>query len=47
MAAHLAYDHGQALCEQGDVGHGLLWLVRGLQGAAHARRPATSSGPSG
>ncbi len=36
MAAQLAYDHGQALCEQGDEAHGLLWLVRGLKGAEQA-----------
>jgi eukaryotic-like serine/threonine-protein kinase len=36
MAALLAYDHGQALCEQGDEAHGLLWLVRGLKGAEQA-----------
>jgi eukaryotic-like serine/threonine-protein kinase len=37
LAADLAYDHGQILCEQGDVGQGMLWLVRGLKGAAHAQ----------
>ena len=36
LAADLAYDHGQSLCEQGDVGQGMLWLVRGMQGAACA-----------
>ena len=36
QAAHLAYEHGQALCEQGDVGQGILWLVRGLKGAGLA-----------
>ena len=36
MAALLAYDHGQALAEQGDVSHGLLWLVRGLKQAEQA-----------
>ncbi|WZO99355.1 serine/threonine-protein kinase [Isosphaeraceae bacterium EP7] len=35
MAAQLAYDHGQALAERGDVAHGLLWLARGLAGAEH------------
>ncbi len=36
MAAHLAYDHAQALCEQGDVCQGLLWLIRGLRSAHNA-----------
>jgi WD40 repeat protein len=36
LAANLAYEHGQALCEQGDVGQGLLWLVRGLGTAGQA-----------
>ena len=36
MAAELAYDHGQALSEQGDVAHGLLWLIRSVTGAEHA-----------
>ena len=33
QSAHLAYEHGQALCEQGDVAQGVLWLVRGLKSA--------------
>ena len=37
LAADLAYDHGHGLCERGDVGQGMLWLVHGLAGAAHAR----------
>jgi|GEM_PF-698925 len=36
MAAHLAYDHAQSLCEQGDVCQGLLWLIRGLRSAFNA-----------
>ncbi len=31
QSARLAYDHGQAICERGEIGHGLLWLARGLQ----------------
>jgi WD40 repeat protein len=34
--ARLAVDKGVALCEQGDVGQGLLWLARGLGRAAQA-----------
>jgi WD40 repeat protein len=34
--ARLAVDKGVALCEQGDVGQGLLWLARGLGRAARA-----------
>jgi WD40 repeat protein/tRNA A-37 threonylcarbamoyl transferase component Bud32 len=30
-AARAALDRGLALCEQGDVGPGLLWLARGLE----------------
>ncbi len=37
QASHLAYDHGQALCERGDVGQGMLWLVRGMKSAGQAR----------
>jgi WD40 repeat protein len=37
MAADLAYDRGQAFCEQGDVAQGVHWLVRGLTTASHAR----------
>ena len=37
QAAHLAYEHGQALCEQGEVAQGMLWLVRGLKSATLAR----------
>ena len=33
QSSHLAYEHGQALCEQGDVAQGMLWLVRGLKSA--------------
>ena len=36
QASHLALQHGQALCEQGDVAQGLLWLVRGLKSASIA-----------
>ncbi len=39
QASHLAYEHGQSLCEQGDVAHGMLWLVRGLRSASLARDP--------
>jgi WD40 repeat protein len=34
--ARLALWQGQALCEQGEVGRGLLWLARGLERAASA-----------
>jgi WD40 repeat protein/tRNA A-37 threonylcarbamoyl transferase component Bud32 len=42
--ARLALRQGQALCEQGDVGRGLLWLARSLEratsaGAADLDRP--------
>jgi eukaryotic-like serine/threonine-protein kinase len=37
MAADLAYDRGQAFCEQGDVAQGVLWLVRGLTTVSVAR----------
>jgi WD40 repeat protein len=42
--ARLALAQGQALCEQGDVGRGLLWFARGLDlatraGAAELDRP--------
>ena len=30
VAADLAFDRGQSLCEQGDVGTGMLWFARGL-----------------
>lgn len=40
LAAHLAYENGQRLCQQGDVGQGMLWLVRGLKAADRARDPA-------
>jgi WD40 repeat protein len=36
QASHLAYEHGQALGEQGDVAQGMLWLVRGLKSASIA-----------
>jgi WD40 repeat protein len=36
MAAQLAYDHGQAICEQGDIAQGVLWLARGLRSASLA-----------
>lgn len=39
LAATLAYEHGQSLCERQDVGHGLLWLIRGLSGAVQAGDP--------
>ncbi|MDG3005030.1 WD40 repeat domain-containing serine/threonine protein kinase [Paludisphaera mucosa] len=35
--AQLAMDHGRALCEQGEIGRGLLWLTRSLELAADAR----------
>lgn len=31
LASHLALDRGLNLCEQGDIGAGLLWLVRSLE----------------
>jgi eukaryotic-like serine/threonine-protein kinase len=37
LAADLAYEQGQSLCEQGDVGRGMLWLVLGLKGAANVQ----------
>ncbi len=37
QSSHLAYEHGQALCEQGDVAQGMLWLVRGLKSAQLAQ----------
>jgi len=37
MAAQLAYDHGQAICEQGDIAQGVVWLARGLKSASRAR----------
>ncbi len=30
LAAGLAYDRGQALCESGEIGQGMLWLARSL-----------------
>jgi WD40 repeat protein len=36
LAADMAYDHGQTLCEQGDAGQGMLWMSRGLASAARA-----------
>jgi WD40 repeat protein/serine/threonine protein kinase len=42
FSATLALDKGQTLCEQGNVGPGLLWLARGLEvapdGATELRR---------
>jgi WD40 repeat protein/serine/threonine protein kinase len=35
-AGHLALDRGLLLCEQGDVGHGLLWLAHSLTIATRA-----------
>jgi eukaryotic-like serine/threonine-protein kinase len=40
MAAQLAYDHGQAVCERGDIAQGVLWLARGLKSASLARDAA-------
>ncbi len=37
QASHLAFQYGHALCEQGDVAQGMLWLVRGLKSASIAR----------
>ena len=31
VSAELAADRGTALCEQGDVPRGMLWLVRGIE----------------
>ncbi len=31
QAAQLLQQHGHALCERGEIGQGLLWLVRGLE----------------
>jgi eukaryotic-like serine/threonine-protein kinase len=36
MAAQLAYDHGQAICEQGDIAQGVVWLTGGLKSASRA-----------
>ena len=36
QTSHLAFQHGQALCEQGDVAQGMLWLVRGSKSASIA-----------
>jgi WD40 repeat protein len=36
MAAQLAYDHGQAICEQGDIAQGMVWLTGGLKSASRA-----------
>ena len=38
--AELAMDHGRALCEQGEIGQGMLWLARSLRLAAEARDEA-------
>jgi WD40 repeat protein len=35
--ARLALQRGHALCEQGDIAQGLLWLARGLERASSAR----------
>src|SRR5262249_50056601 len=32
--AVLAMDHGRTLCEQGEIGQGMLWLARSLRLAA-------------
>ncbi len=40
MAAQLSYDHAQAICEQGDIALGVLWLVHGLEIAGRARDDA-------
>src|SRR4029077_3170774 len=34
VQAELAMDHGRALCEQGEIGQGMLWLARSLRLAA-------------
>ncbi len=34
MAAQLAFDHGQAICEQGEIAQGVLWQPRGLKSAS-------------
>src|SRR5439155_573803 len=36
LSAGFAIDLGRSLCEQGEVGHGLLWLARGLEVATQA-----------
>jgi WD40 repeat protein len=38
--AELAMDHGRALCEQGEISAGLLWLARSLRLAVEARDEA-------
>jgi WD40 repeat protein len=38
--AELAMDHGRALCEQGEIGQGMLWLARSLRLADSARDDA-------
>ncbi len=47
QASHLAFQHGQALCEQGDVAQGMLWLVRGPEECADRprRRPGAGLPP--
>ncbi|MGP0063213.1 MAG: hypothetical protein ACLQGP_06365, partial [Isosphaeraceae bacterium] len=36
ISARLVLDRGQALCERGEIGPGLLWLARGLEQAEAA-----------
>jgi eukaryotic-like serine/threonine-protein kinase len=36
VSARLVLDRGQALCERGEIGPGLLWLARGLEQAEAA-----------
>jgi WD40 repeat protein len=38
--AQLAMDHGQALCEQGEIDRGMVWLARSLKLATEARNQA-------
>ena len=38
--AHLALERGQASCEHGEVGRGLLWMVEGLHYATEGRDAA-------
>jgi len=38
--AQLAMDHGRALCEQGEIGQGMLWLSRSLRLAEEGRDDA-------
>jgi PAS domain S-box-containing protein len=36
---HLVLEHGRTLCEQGDVGRGMVWMAQGLETAGRAGTP--------